>query len=392
MLKPVILYGFPFAADVIVSLVLFVGRHALAGLGYGEATVGSIVLFYGIGYVIASLLMTRVINPRVVKEQMLASLVGIVVICLLLANVTYLRLIQALYALFPFVISLFFNAFQIFMLGVSNEDAKPLATTAGHFVFAWSIGFAAGPFISSLMKASLAWAQIYYAAAALAVVMSVLLLSFRPRPAPDESTAPTEDTSPSLGEAPQSLIGAAWVGLLFGWTAWNAALIYWPIQAVRLGLPTQVKGLMETGGALTQGVAALALTYLDGWHRRPGFLAVFGALGVVSLGLLSGFSHVVTFGIAAILYGIYTASMFSFLVYHGMVDERKAVKRVALGETIVGICFLLSSPVANLLHGDGRPFGRSYLLLAVVLAVGTAVQTLYARTLARDRAAAPEAA
>ena len=152
MLKRFVLYGMPLLADLIVALVLFVGRHSLASRGFDETTVGSIVLCYGFGYVVSSLLMAKIVTPARAKAEMLISLVSIVVICLVLANVQSLLPVQVLYCLFPLAVSLYFNAFQIYMLGISNEDARPLAMTIGRFTFAWSVGYAAGPFVSSLVR------------------------------------------------------------------------------------------------------------------------------------------------------------------------------------------------------------------------------------------------
>ena len=106
--------------------------------------------------------MPRIIKAEHAKGQMLGALTGITFICLVLANTQNILAIQALYCLFPFCSSLLFNAFQIYMLGISNQNARPLATTAGHFTLAWSIGFAVGPFISSALKNALEWSQLYY--------------------------------------------------------------------------------------------------------------------------------------------------------------------------------------------------------------------------------------
>ncbi len=48
-----LLYFFPFAMDIVVSLLLFVGRHSLAMKGASEAEVGSIPLLFGLGYFLA---------------------------------------------------------------------------------------------------------------------------------------------------------------------------------------------------------------------------------------------------------------------------------------------------------------------------------------------------
>ena len=79
------------------------------------------------------------------------------------------------------------------------------------------------------------------------------------------------------------------------------------------------------------------------------------------------------------------------MAYHSMLNEEKAVQRVALNETFVGICFLIASPLSRLLHRTGTPFGGAYWRLAAVLAAGLSVQLVVAYgLLRRARIAAAE--
>jgi len=378
-MKKLILFGLPMSFDIIVGLTLFVGRHGLASRGYGEATVGSIVMFYGIGYVIASLSMARIIKPDRAKRQLLTGLVAVIVICLMLANTQQLILIQALYGALPMATSLLFNAFQIFMLGISNQDTRPLAETAGHFTFAWSMGFALGPFVSSLLKNILPWSQIYYGAAAFATLVGIVLYSYKPKTSATISTQ-TSETPPSNG---RSLAGPAWLGLVIGLTVWTAVSVYWPVQAVQLGIPETQRGWVEFVFAIAQGFSALLLTYVHRWHYKPSWLLIIGGAGVVALGIFGLIAQAALFVVASMLYGAYLGGLFSYMVYHSMVEEEKAVRRVALNETFVGISFLIASPVANTFHRKGAPFGPSYLSLGALLIVGVLAQTLFARTLLR---------
>jgi MFS family permease len=379
VINTLILYGFPLIFDIIVSTTLFVGRHGLASQGYGESTVGSIVLGYGVGYVISCLLMPRIIKPHRAKGQMLGALAGVIAICLILANAQRLLLIQALYCLFPFLTSLLFNAFQIYMLGISNQNARPLAMTAGHFTLAWSIGYALGPFASSALKNALEWSQIYYLVALLTGLVSIVLYAFKPQRS--STQAQSMQTAGAQNGNGRSLVGPAWLGLLFGWTVLNAVLVYWPVQAVQLGIPAGQRGWVEFAYALMQGISALLLTYVPRWHYKPAWLLILGGSGVAALGVFGLSAHTLLFVVGAVLYGTFTGGMFSYMVYHSMVEEDKAVRRVAMNETFVGITYLAASPVATLLHKEGTPFGPSYLFLDIILIVGVLGQTLFAYSL-----------
>ena len=270
-MKKLLLYGVPFAVDIIAGLVLFLGRHSLASQGFDESAIRTIIFGYGIGYTLSSLMMTRLVKAHLARLQMAIALVGISFISLALANTTSLLAIQVLYCLFPFMVSLFFNAYQIFMLNLSNKDARPLAATVGHYTFAWSMGFALGPFASGMLVSTFDWAQVYYLAALLAVGILAIILLYRTPPLtakpgsfPAEVASPllTSLTSPaaistkpetlapsthlsgkplassshSAVISPPSLVGPAWLGLLAGLAVWNTALIFWPVQSVQLGI------------------------------------------------------------------------------------------------------------------------------------------------------------
>ncbi len=397
----IILYFFPFVVDIIVALTLFLGRHSLASRGYGEATIATLVMCFGIGYLLSSLLMMRIVKPHLAKALMLFSLAGMVVVGVCLANIQLLLAMQLLYLVFPFLVSLFFNAFQIYMLGVSNQDQRPLQVTIGHFTLAWSLGFALGPIISSQLVAKFDWSIAYYLISVLAGFVGTVLVFYSPRksqlPVPPllvegdlagagNSTEPLEPgygTSSTGFQGKRSLILPAWVGLMFGLTIWNVVMIYWPVQAVQWQVPINLRGLPEFTAAIAQGLTALGLTFATNWVFKPGWIAGLGAAGVAGLVYLSQQESAAFFFGGALLYGIFLGSMYSLAAFHAMVNEAKAVKRVALNETLIGACFLVAFPISGLFHSHGEVFQPAYWLLAVMLAVGLLTQFLLVMYISR---------
>jgi len=382
------MYAYPFAVDIVVALLLFVARHSLASLGMSEGTVGSILLCYGLGYCGSSLFMRRIVRPHLARWQMVVALAGLAAACGALANTEQVRLIQVLFCLVPFAISLFFNAFQSYMLGVSTRIARPLASTAGHYTFSWSLGYALGPFVSGASRSYLAWGQIYYLAAAIAAAVGLLVVLQRPDTHQKEKEAGSVGVTvaPSVGPC---LIRPAWLGLTVGWVGWNVVATYWPVQAAQLEFSASVKGVVEFACALAQALGALALAHVGGWHHRPLALPALGALGCLGLVVFGVAATPPVFAAGALLFGLYTSSAFSFMVYHSMLEADKAVGRVALNETVVGLSFLAGPVVASALHRSGEPFGRAYVLLAALLAAGIAVQTVYAWRIARGQERRP---
>jgi MFS family permease len=369
----------PLTADIIASLVLFLGRHSLASRGYSETTVGTLVLVYGLGYMLSSLLMTRLIRKHLVRLQMLGALAGMMVVSIALANVQGLTAILALYTIFPFALSMFFNALQIYLLGASTQESQPLAHTIGHFTFSWSVGFALGPILASFLVLQFDWSQVYYLAALLAFLIGLLLVIYKPKPV---SLGQPEKPAASIlaeSERAPNFVVPGWIGLLAGLAIWNTAMIFWPVQAVQLDVPNNVKGIAEFLFAITQAFAALGLAYFSGWRTRPAWFLLYGGFGVAALILMSVFGGSWIFFGGFMLYGAYLASAFSLSVFHCMSDESQAVRRVALNETLIGLAFLLSYPLAAIFKPPAGEFGQSYLMLALLLAFSLVIQAFTAR-------------
>ena len=118
----------------------------------------------------------------------------------------------------------------------------------------------------------------------------------------------------------------------------DRCVIYWPIQATHINSGPGNRGYVRSLARyrrtrLTRSPVATQ-TWLVARVRHTRDNRVAGPLSDPSPSL----------ALAALLYGLYTGSMFSALVYHAMVDESKAVQRVAVNETLVGVCLLLGSP------------------------------------------------
>jgi hypothetical protein len=219
--------------------------------------------------------------------------------------------------------------------------------------------------------------------------MGLVLYSFRP----ERSMGTYGEARPApVHSDRRSLVVAAWVGLLGGWTVYNVIVIYWPVQAVQMGVSETVRGMVEFAFATAQALSALALVYVKGWHHKPLWLAGLGGLAIVGLGFFGSVTAPLLLALGGLLYGIYLGGMWTHMAYHSMLEEEKAVQRVALNETFVGICFLIASPVSRLLHRPGAPFGASYWRLAAVLAVALLVQLGVAYSLLRRERVAAEAA
>lgn len=137
-MKNITIYLFPLTIDIVISLALFVSRHSFAEQGMSARLVGSIIVIFGVIYLVSSFIMGKIIRVRLAKRQIIISLVLIMAVLACLANVKKPALVLVLFGFLPFAASMFFNAFQSFMLHVETAAAKSLAKSVGQYTFAWS--------------------------------------------------------------------------------------------------------------------------------------------------------------------------------------------------------------------------------------------------------------
>ena len=370
-----IIYFFPFAMDIVLSLLLFVGRHSLASRGATETEVGSIPLLFGIGYFLAGPLMRKIISRRLAKIEMLVAAGGLALLSALLANTDKITNIQVLFFFVPIAACLFFNAFQAYMLGIATDRAASLSTTVSLYTFAWALGFALGPFVAGFLAERFSWQQVYYLAAVSSVVIGIIVLAYRPaRPRPEQIPAPKARTR-GLGP---TLHFPGWLGMLIGLTAWMVIATYWPVIAAATEVSPKVKGLVEFAYAAALAFGALALIALKDWQHRLWLIPVFGLVGVGGLLVFGAADSTLLYVTGAALMGLHITTAFVFSAYHCMLNGKLAAKRIAVNEMMVGGGYIVGPLVASALHQEGQPFGPSFTAAAGLLALMVAVRTWWA--------------
>lgn len=365
-----ILYLFPLSFDVILGVSLFAGRHSLAERGLDTAAVGSILTMYGMGYIVASLLMAKIIRPKIARYQMMGAVVMTVAALVTLANCENVRVIQAFFLVLPFGASLFFNAYQSFMLGYDSGAGKPLTRTVAHFTGSWSIGYALGPLAASFVKKNLDWGSAYYAAAGIAACIGFAALLFR---SPAATVAPSEPLS-GPEQPRKSLAPAAWIGTVTGWAALSMIFTFWPVQAQSLGMDVRFKGGVEFAFAIAQSLTAFALAAVPAayyFSRRLPLAGLFGAFCALCFAFSS---RPVFFILGAAAFGVYSAHFFNTMVFHSMVEKDKAVRRVALNEVFVGVSYMIASPIAGVIHRFFPGFPGSYSAISLFIIAGITLE------------------
>ena len=376
-----ILYFIPFVMDIVVSQLLFVGRHSMASEGASEAVVASIPFIYGAGYFLSGPLMRAIIRPRLSKVQMLTAVALITALSLVLAQVKAVLTIQVLFFFLPIGVSFFFNAFQAFMLGVSNVAARPLSVTVSLYTFAWSLGFGFGPLISGIATGYFSWSDNYYMAAGISILIAMIIVGFRPDRGPANSNDLETDKTERVKSPPLFIPG--WMGVVIGLFGWLTIATYWPVIAEREGISTTMRGLVEFAFAMAQGFGALALIFLRDWQRKIVAIPFFGLFGISALLVFGVAGGPVFYILGASLMGLFTAGTFLFSVYHCMLDSKQASRRVAVNEMMVGLGFLVGPGIAALLHQADKPFTHAFSMAPGLVGALVSVETWIAVRLSR---------
>jgi MFS family permease len=369
-------FAFPFLMNVALALVSFVARHSLAAKGYSESAIGSLAIISGVVYIFCCIFMSRIITRANSRFFFSTGAIIMTAMAYGLFRTDKLLHIQILFGVMPFAGSMFFNGLQVLISNLSQMDNRPVYKLAGHYTFSWSIGFSAGYMATSSVKHIGSWQNAYFIAIVITLIIGLTGIFLKPSEAamPDSMAEPKEADS----EKGTNLAPVAWLGILIGWSMWNFMTVCWPVQATEHHFSPMGRILFEFLCMLVQGLGALVAIKLKRWQLRPVFLILFGCAGLAGI-LITAFANSLSgFLIGSSVIGIYTGSVFSFSTYHGMMDPKKAPKRIAGNEISLGLAIIAGPLCAALMRGNGMSFKTTYFVAAIVFAAGIIAQYLFA--------------
>ncbi len=185
--------------------------------------------------------------------------------------------------------ALFFTPFQVFMKAADKGDGGALPRSVGLYTFSWSLGMAAGPFVSAFVWNRFGWQSCYALSIALSVgtALGVFFLKHHAEeyPAPPEGTQTDRTKSKRRSAVDYSgMPDLAWLGwLCSGIGCLTVAVLrsYLPSSATVLGSPRANQGILLALISGSQAVTALALCRSRMWMYKALPIALFGICGVV---------------------------------------------------------------------------------------------------------------
>jgi len=383
------IYLLPAVADMVVAQFMFINAIRLSQQGASATIVANTLTTWSLVYLVACPVIGRFITAANASRLMVASMGGLSVLSLLFTLIPGVIGVYILMALAGIATALFFLPFQVFMKAVDGANNKPLTYSTGLYTFAWSMGFAIGPFVSGLLMelgtstpdvANTGWKCACYFASVMSALTGIAIFFLRDfAQSPQTNTdrlvvTPLPPESKPVNYSRQSdLAWLGWISAGVGVIVLTFIRAVFPVRGETfLHLTQSFQGLLFFLLSAAQGLTGLALCWSRFWMYRPTTIAIFGSLGMAGMLMLGFAQSPLILCTGAIVFGIYAGSFFFYLVFHALVHPQRSSQYVAINESVVGICTMLGAMLGGLL-ADRFGFGTLYatgatlILLALIL-------------------------
>jgi len=359
--------------DLILGVVFFAGPMRAVQNHESLKMISLLLTAYGIGYVIFSLSMSKIVQVTLAKKQMVAAAFLISALCFILAFFENIKISLLVFCIIPFGMSLFFNSFQAFMKNFDSGKAKPLTYSSSMYFFAVSMGFALGPFISGWMKEVLPWKAVFLFAAALAMIVAMGAFLFRPAHSHHDLTANTQ-----FADKPDLAI-PGWLGALCGTIVLALFLTIYPKQCQAFGMRPGFRGMIIFAQSIVQAFVALSFIRSKNWMYSAKIWPTINFFGIAGLLILFLAKTPVYLFAAAVLLGFFAGSYFFTAVFHSLSHPSKSVRNIAINEAAIGSGFLLGPQLVQLTPAASG-FTLPYLYAIPALAALTIFQYIFIKS------------
>ncbi|MDD5705593.1 MAG: MFS transporter [Kiritimatiellae bacterium] len=382
-----LIYVMPALMDLSLALLLFVCSVRAARLSGSAAQVASVPAAWSVVYVVVCPLVGRLMSPRNAHRLVLAGCLLSALVCGLLALATDFPAMLAFVGLGGVSAAMFFPPFQLFMKDLDTAGGRTLAYSTGLYTFAWSTGFACGPFAAGFLMHFGAtnaaggegpgWRYALLFGAAVGLALSALFAAFlrsRNRRTQQAGAATPAPAATLPGESPPDLAWLGWLAAIVLFSSLSIIRSALPARGVsELHLPESTLGTILFALSMTQALTGLALVRGGQWMYRARPVAAGCAAGLVGLLCFGLGDTPAIFLIGAVSFGIYSGAFSFYMVYHALAHPEHAGRYVAVNESIVGVTGFVAPLIAGFM-ADAWGFTYPYLAVAALVLAAMAVQ------------------
>ncbi|NOY60260.1 MAG: MFS transporter [Calditrichaeota bacterium] len=371
-----IIYIFPMIIDMVLGVIFFAGPMRAIQNHESLKMISLLLTAYGIGYVIFSLLMSKIVKVRLAKAQVVGAAFIVSILCLILSFSESIKISLLVFSILPFGMSMFFNSFQAFMKDVDSGEAKPLTYSTSMYFFAVSIGFALGPFISGWMREVLPWKSVFLFAAAMAMIAAIGAFLFKPAHSSREIAANTQ-----FADKPDLAI-SGWIGALTGTIILALFLTIYPKQCQAFGMRPGFRGMVIFLQSIVQAFVALSFIRSKNWMYSAKIWPLINLFGIASLLILFIAKTPLYLFVAAVALGFFAASYFFAAIFHALSHPSQSVRNIAINEASIGVGFFLGPQLVQLTPASSD-FALPYLYAVPALAALIIFQYIFIKSKSR---------
>ena len=274
------------------------------------------------------------------------------------------------------------TSFQVFAKSIEKNQNTGVVRATALYTASWSLGMATGPFVFGLLPVNVSF--IINAVLGLVIALGIVIVSKNVRR--NENTAADETLSENSSPAAfRDCVLAGWIIGGVGTIAIFVIRCLVPYRANLLEFSRAEAGMVLAAVSFTQAFTALTLIKAKTMMYKPLPVILAGGCGVASL-LLFGFSgSLITFAVAAVLFGIYSGYFYFMFVYHSLISPVNSTRYVAINEIIVGIMGTIG-PFAGGLLTTPSTSGAAFPVMAVLCFSSVIFAVVYFHNTMRNKA------
>lgn len=374
------IYLFPAAIDLLIASTAFVCSVRGAEAGWEPSKIASLFVAWSLTYMIVCQIVARVVTPQNAARLLVGSSILLAAISACFIIFPSPRSMHYLMAGAAFGGGFFFAPFQVFMKTFDQARNRSVAYSAGVFLFAWSAGFAAGPFVAGFLWEYWDWQSCYVlnvlVAAGTAAGVYLLKLHAYTHPAPHESAPAAAPPRKLLDYSRMPEL--AWLGWLCGGLAIATFALFrslFPKSGAVYDMSTPALGTIFFVASIARAFTGLLLSRSRSWMYRPLPVAAFGLFGIAGMALVAAAGSPWAFGCGAALYGVFHGAFFFYMTFHSLVHPTRSSRYVSINESIVGAAGIAGAFVGGQI-ADALGLSVAYLAGAGFVVIGLVVQAI----------------
>ena len=363
-------YLFPILVNFVCGGVFFITALRCSQANAPGWVVGATLSTWSLVYSIFSFIAGKVTTVK--NSVMLISAGGLMITA---ASAGFL-LFPGIYTQFIWIAltgiaaATYCTSFQVFAKSIEQDQSTGVVRATALYTASWSLGMATGPFVFGLLPVTLSF--IINAILGLIIALGILFVSKNVRRS-ENTTAEETITENSVSGTFCDCVWAGWIIGGVGTIAIFVIRCLVPYRATLLEFSRAEAGLVLAAVSFVQAFTALALIKVKTMMYKPLPVILAGGCGIASL-LLFGFSgSLVSFAIAAVLFGMYSGYFYFMFVYHSLISPVNSTRYVAINEIIVGIMGTIGPFAGGLLTSpatSGLAFGSVAFICILSISIG----------------------